>query len=130
MNIVEYLGAVKERLTTDPVVSDFTVVRERITLADGHMRARLSLRDGSTLEFSEYVRRLPRGEIEVVTYSYHWADADGRLLRRWDNTPHFPGLPCFPHHVHHGSQDAVVPGAPVSIARILDEIARLVSPRP
>lgn len=57
------------------------------------------------------------------TYSYHWADTEGRLIRRWDNTPHFPNLPGFPHHVHNGRAATVSPGQPVNVFTVLDEIA-------
>jgi hypothetical protein len=127
MTVIEYLDAVKERLTTDPLVAGFSIGRERITLVDGHLRARLTISDGSQLEFSEYVQRSPDDQIKVVTYSYHWADADGNLIRRWDNTPHFPDLPGFPHHVHDGRAGSVVPGEPVSIFLVLDEITRLIT---
>ena len=127
MTVIEYLDAIKERLTTDPVVSDFSIIRERVTLVDGHLRARLTVSDGSLIEFSEYVQRSPDGQIDVVTYSYHWIDADGGLIRRWDNTPHFPDLPGFPHHIHDGRTGSVVPGEPVSIFVVLDEILRFLA---
>jgi hypothetical protein len=127
MTVIEYLDAVKERLTTDPLVAGFSIVRERVTLVDGHLRARLTISDGSQLEFSEYVQRSPDEQINVVTYSYHWADTDGNLIRRWDNTPHFPDLPGFPHHVHDGRAGSVLSGTPVSIFLVLDEIARLIT---
>ncbi len=127
MAVIEYLDAVKERLTTDPLVAGFSIIRERVMLVDGHLRARLTISDGSLLKFSEYVQRSPDDQIEVVTYSYHWADADGNLIRRWDNTPHFPDLPGFPHHVHDGRADSILPGKPVSIFLVLDEIARLLA---
>jgi hypothetical protein len=79
------------------------------------------------LEFSEYVQRSPDGQIDVVTYSYHWADTDGNLIRRWDNTPHFPDLPGFPHHIHDGSTGSVTRGKPVSIFLILEEITQFLS---
>jgi hypothetical protein len=127
VTIAEYLEAIKERLLTDPLVSGFRLVRERAALTDGHLRARLTLADGSQLEFSEYVQRSPDGPIQVMTYSYHWADAQGNLIQRWDNTPHFPNLPGFPHHVHDGRTGAVNPGQPVSIFVVLDEVARLLA---
>lgn len=123
MTISDYFTAVKERLLTDASVVAFHVVRERVTLSDGHLRARLTLRDDSLLEFSEYVQRSPDGSIDVVTYSYHWTDAQGSLIRRWDNTPHFPTLPGAPHHVHDGSSGNVQTGQPTSILLVLDEIA-------
>jgi len=71
MTIEAYLDSIKERFVTDPIVISFHVIRERSTLIDGHLRARLALADGSQLEFSEYVQRSPGGGIVVMTYSYH-----------------------------------------------------------
>jgi hypothetical protein len=90
MTIKAYLDSIKERFVTDPIVTRFHTVRERSTLVDGHLRARLDLGDGSQLKFSEYVQCSPASEIAVITYSYHWADASNQLIKRWDNTPHFP----------------------------------------
>ena len=122
MTIDAYLEAMKERFVTDPLVTQFQVIRERSTLMDGYLRARLTLADGSQLELSEYMQRSSAGEIVVITYSYHWADAHNQLITRWDNTPHFPDLPGFPDHIHDGATGQVTPGQPMSIFTVLDEI--------
>ncbi len=57
----------------------------------------------------------------VVTYSYHWADKDGAVIRSWDNTPHHRELPNFPHHIHE-HDGTVLSGQPVSIFDVLNEI--------
>jgi len=123
MTIEAYLHTMKERFVTDPIVTSFHVIRERSTLVDGHLRAQLALADGSQLEFSEYMQRSHTGEIAVITYSYHWTDADNHLIKRWDNTPHFPDLPEFPDHIHDGATGRVTTGQPMSIFAVLDEIA-------
>jgi uncharacterized protein DUF6516 len=123
MTIDAYLEAMKERFVTDPLVTHFQVLRERSTLMDGYLRARLTLADGSELELSEYMRRSSAGEMIVITYSYHWADANNQLITRWDNTPHFPDLPGFPDHIHDGATGQVTPGQPMSIFTVLDAIA-------
>jgi hypothetical protein len=123
MTIEAYLDSIKDRFVTDPIITSFHVIRERSTLIDGHLRARLALADGSQFEFSEYVQRSPAGEIAVITYSYHWADADDQLIRRWDNTPHFPDLPGFPDHIHDGATGEVTPGQPINIFAVLHAIA-------
>src|SRR4030067_368066 len=33
-------------------------------------------------------------------YSYHWQDANGNLITRWDNSPHHREIFTFPHHKH------------------------------
>src|SRR5919106_1722591 len=123
MTIEAYLDSIKERFVTEPTVTSFHVIRERSTLIDGHLRARLALADSSQLEFSEYVQRSPTGEIVVITYSYHWADTNNQLIKRWDNTPHFPDLPGFPDHIHDGATGQVTSGQPMSIFAVLAEIA-------
>ena len=125
--IADYLERVKERLLDDPIVSSFHIIRERVELFDGYMRVRLTLKDGSFLEFAEYARRTAGEYVEIATYSYHWADADGKLIRRWDNTPHFPDLPEFPHHIHDELTGEVTPGHGVDIFVVLDEITQRLS---
>lgn len=123
----EYLDSIKARLFTDQLVRTVYVRRERVTEAEGHIRARLEFFDSDWLEFSEYFRRTGESGIEVVTYSYHWATAEGSLIQRWDNTPHFPELPGFPHHMHVGEPEEVGAGSAVSIFGVLDEINRRVN---
>ncbi len=123
MRPAAYLETIKELLVANPVVSEFTIRRERMTLTDGYIRARVELVDESWLEFSEYVQRQADDAIEVVSYSFHWADSEGRLKRRWDNTPHYPGLYGFPHHVHEGVSGEVFEGERVSIFDILDIVS-------
>jgi len=127
MSPAEYLDSVKERLLTDPIVAGFHIRRERVTVSDGHFRVRVSISDGTLLEFSEYVERTQEGGIQVPVYSYHWVNAEGDLIRRWDNTPHFPDLPGYPHHVHDGQSGATLPGQPMDIAAILDHIQRVLA---
>ena len=123
MTIDAYLEAMKERFVMDPLVTHVQVLRERSTLMDGYLRARLTVADGSQLEFSEYMQRSSAGEIVVITYSYHWANANHQLITRWDNAPHFPELPGFPDHRHDGATGEVTTGHPMSIFTVLDAIA-------
>ena len=53
------------------------------------------LTDGSRLELRDYAFADGRRK-----YAYHWMKADGKLLRRWDNAPHWPDVATAPHHVH------------------------------
>jgi hypothetical protein len=116
----DYLAAIKERLITDPHILHFHIRKERIALQDGFLRARLTLVDNSMLEFAEYFQITERGDVEVLTYSFHWADAQGQLIKRWDNTPHFPELDGFPDHLHDGKTGQVQASMPMNLFRVLD----------
>jgi hypothetical protein len=126
MTPAEYLTLVKERLVIDPVIDSFRILRERETLVDAYLRARLTLIDASQIEFAEYVQ-FPAGKPLVTTYSYHWTDEAGTLIRRWDNTPHFPEMPGFPHHVHTGPEAQPAPASPADIFTVLDEVSRRIN---
>lgn len=94
-------------------------VQEIIPLrVDFHaFRLKAILADGSTLRINEqyYHDRLE-------TYAYYWLDQDNRLLIGWDNAPHHPHLPTFPHHKHVGSQDNRQPSEETSPEDILAAI--------
>jgi len=122
MTPAEHLDAVKECLLADPAVAEFRIRRQRATSIDAHIRARVTAADGSLLEFSWYVARDLTGELRVLVYSYHWESREGALITRWDNTPHFPGLLGFPHHIHHGDTYDALPGQAMDIFAVLDHI--------
>jgi hypothetical protein len=121
----DHLESVKNLLLTDFRIKAYQIVREFEETQKCYIRARLTLSDGSFLEFSEYIEKGLENEIQITDYSYHWIDNDGRMLRRWDNTKHFPKLKNFPHHVHIGENE-VASGAPINIFMILDEIAKII----
>ena len=117
-----YLDTIKERLVTDPTIPSFRMICERSTLIDKHLRDRLERVDGSRLKFYEYMQRSPTGEIVVITYSHHGATANNELITRWDNIPHYPGLPGFPHHIHDGTTGEGTSVEPMSIFSVLNAI--------
>jgi len=123
MKPVNYLESVKDRLGSDSFLSGFRIIREYSNPETAHIRARIIISNGSYLEFYEYIEQVGKGELQIKTYSYHWADKDNRLIRRWDNTKHFPKLKNFPHHIHDGETGEVTSGKPINIFEVLDEIA-------
>lgn len=126
MTPAEYLESVIDHLSEVSIISSSRIIREYSNPNKAHLRARLTFVDNSYLEFYEYIERGGNGEINVKTYSYHWAGENNELIRRWDNTPHFPKSENFPHHIHIGENE-VMPGAPINIFAILDEIAKIIT---
>lgn len=48
------------------------------------------------------------------------------LAFRYDDTPHYPDLPGFPHHKHVDQESAVVPAKPPDLAAVVAEIEQLI----
>ena len=77
--------------------------------------------DGSRLEITERVRIENRRPIKK-RYVYQYV-SEGDAVFRYDNAPHHPDLPSYPHHKHVGLQRiaAVEP----SLKQVLEEVAGL-----
>jgi hypothetical protein len=123
MNPFEYIESVKERLSTDSIVLGFDISREFSNLNEAFIRVRANLINGDVLDFSELIEQ--ETGLEIISYRFQWLDKNKQSIRRWDNAPHFPSLYNFPHHIHTG-KDQVVPGKPVNIFDILDEIGKTI----
>lgn len=120
-----YLDAIKLRLIASPIIAEYHILKERATRTDGYLRLRATLVNGDFLELVEAFEG-GASEIVVVDYRHQWMDAaQSQLRRRWDGAPHHPELSEFPHHVHVENENNVVPGHPMSILAVLDELERL-----
>lgn len=107
----QYFDAIETRLIESPVIVAYRMVSQEITTADGKLRIEAATSKGGQAEFFVYVAE-SEGGIQTFKYSFHWQDAQGQLIRRWDNAPHYPDLPNAPHHVH--KADGTVSGmAPI-----------------
>lgn len=60
--------------------------------------------------------------VEVIKYSFHWQSDDGKFIKRWDNAAHHPEIETYPHHLHEGAEDFVLPYQPVKFEEILQII--------
>ena len=121
MNPIDYVESVKERLSTDSIILSFDVIKEFANLYEGFIRVRANLINGDLLDFSEFIKQ--EDELEIASYRYQWLDQNKQHIRRWDNTPHFPKLKNFPHHIH-VREDDVISGKPIDIFGVLDEIGK------
>lgn len=114
-----YLTEVELALVGSPIVQEYEIVRFKINVDDGSIRLRAVLINGDFLEASEYFI-LRSGSRITVDYRYQWMDSTRmQLRRRWDSTPHYPGLANFPHHIHLDAEGTVVPGRVLSLLDLL-----------
>lgn len=91
-------------------------------------RFHVHLSDDGRLEIVErIIESKDDGKMFSTKYSFHWQDKHGTLIKRWDNAPHFPDLEGFPHHIHIGENDTVVPGKPIKALEMIAEVDRELS---
>jgi uncharacterized protein DUF6516 len=114
----DYLAHVRMRIIRSPGVIHWRVVREEIQGAMGLLRYRLALRDGGQLEAFERFD-IVEGKVRVLKYSFHWQDATGRRIKRWDNAAHHPEVATCPDHVHEGAEQNVLPHESVTFEDVL-----------
>lgn len=87
----------------------------------GRVNGAISFYDGSRLEFREVVA-IERYHPVKLLYRYQYVRA-GEAVLRYDNAPHHPDLPTFPHHKHVGNER--LPAAEPTLSQVLKEIAAL-----
>jgi len=99
-------------------VSSHQYEEDARTETEGFFKARVYFIDGSLLEFREFVNTAVR-PVQRYSYSFHYQKED-QLVFRYDDTPHHPELPTFPHHKHNGQKviDSIAP----SLQDVLHEI--------
>jgi hypothetical protein len=98
------------------IIQAYKITRFEQVGSSFRLRAQLEFIDGSLL----YLRETVLEGIERK-YSYHWQNADGNLLIRWDNAPDWE-IETFPHHKHVGSQQNVV----ASYERTLEQVLAVI----
>ncbi|HFQ92487.1 MAG TPA: hypothetical protein ENK32_00630 [Anaerolineae bacterium] len=119
-SIDDYYQSLLSAAAQFPFIHSSNISLDKRTSQTGLIRGDLYLADGSRLHFRELIEL----QTTVVRhmYSYHYQDADNILIFRYDDTPHYPDLPNFPHHKHVGSQNRVVTADAPTFAQVLQEI--------
>jgi hypothetical protein len=62
----------------------------------------------------------------LLKYRHHWQDRHSWILKRWDNAPHYPVIATYPHHLHGGAEDSVVPHPAITGLEVLQYILETV----
>ena len=127
--IEAYLQSIDALLSTSLLVHDVEIVRRSIRDTEFekvlHYRYRVLLANGDFIEMTERVLEA-QGRLEVTKYRHHWQNRDSRLLKRWDNAPHYPTIDTYPHHLHDGAEDSVVPHLVITGLEVLQYILETV----
>ena len=123
MPIEAYMQSLFDRVAAAPAVATSDIALDKRGPQAGLIRGDVYFANDSLLHFRELV------DLELnpprLMYSYHYQRADATLVFRYDDTPHYPDLPGFPHHKHTNAEANVSAVTPPDLAAVLDEIERL-----
>lgn len=122
----EYLVYVRSLILLDDQVQHWQIIREEAQGDNGVLRYRLLLRNQDLLDiFERFV--IVNGQVTVARYSYHWQRSTQEFIKRWDNAPHYPNLTTYPHHLHDGDENHVLPHSSIKITDVLTIIRQIIS---
>ncbi len=119
MLIEAYFQEIEQAVTQSPIVIDSRISTDKRSLYIGFVEGEVAFMDGSKLHFMEFVN--VKIAVNRYKYSFHYQDATGGLVFRYDMAPHHREISTFPHHKHLADGRVVEAMLP-SISDILEEI--------
>ncbi len=121
--IENYVQVLLNAVADSPIVGASNIQLDKRTNRSGLIRGDLFLGDGSRLHFRELVNL--EDQVVRLMYSYHYQDAAGQLIFRYDDTPHHTELDGFPHHKHIRQEGNVAVSEPPTLIEVLGEIEKI-----
>ena len=88
-----------------------------------NLRIRIRFFTGQLLELNEAII-VTDNSLMHLGYRYHFQDNKNKIIFRYDNTPHYPGLKSFPHHKH--TRINVISTAKPSILDVLNTAIKII----
>jgi hypothetical protein len=99
------------------IIRTYEVVQYEVVGLHSRLKLHISFVDDTVLHVRDIIL-----EGQQRKYAFHWQEASGRLLARWDNAAHWPNITTYPHHKHVGEAGHVVS----SDATTLDEVLAVI----
>lgn len=120
MNIDDYVGYLKGAISACPIITAYVLSIDRKTEDIAFIYGALEFRDGSILDFKEFVES--RDTVAKFKYAYNYR-APSDLIFRFDNAPdpRAIGLPSFPHHKHQ-SDGVIMASSEITLSDVLSMI--------
>jgi hypothetical protein len=116
MSIADYLGELEASIPQSPQIRARATTIRSFSDMHGRVELRLTFSDDSELHLAQVVN-LEEAD-PIGKYGYHYQDAKGALIFRYDNKMHFD-FPTFPNHKH--LSDKVVAAQRPSVADVVAE---------
>jgi hypothetical protein len=114
----DYLAQIHSLIVSNSKIQHWNILREEMQGNVGLFRYRLTLNNGDIVELFERFE-VTHQFVHRTKYSFHWQQAAGQLIKRWDNAAHHPEVMTHPFHVHDGDENNVLPSSPMNIIDVL-----------
>jgi len=106
-------------LSSSDLVIDVEIIAMTIEPKTQSLRAKAILKKGHVLYVNEGI-----GE-NYRRYSYH-LQRDDKMIRRWDNAPHWKDIRTFPFHLHLSDKDKPIECDEVFVNDVLSGIRDII----
>ena len=103
------------------IIASYDVLQFRMVGASYQFVAKVCLNNQTELHVKDYL--FLDG---TRKYSYHWQDAQGNCIARWDNAPHHQGVTNFPFHQHLGEDETIAESPPMKLNTVLDNLRKVI----
>lgn len=82
-----------------PLIITYQFQLVRLSPKTGYIEGRAFFIDQSWLSFFEFLS-LDEQKVNREKYRYQYMTKDNKMIFRYDNAPHHPGIKTFPNHKH------------------------------
>ena len=120
----DYLLYIRSVILLADQVQHWQIMREEAQGNTGLLRYRLFLQNDDLLDIFERFT-VEHGKTLITRYSYHWQRANQQVVKRWDNAPHYPTITTYPHHLHDGDENNVLPHPSIKLTDDLTLIRQI-----
>ena len=122
--IQRFVARFEHSITSNPVVLSSDIKKYFSPHDDAvYIRGTVLFTDASSLDLSLFIQKTGRA-LSVDKYRFHYMDRQSRMIFRYDNAPHHPGLSSFPHHKHLSNR--TITASFKELSDILEEISTII----
>ncbi len=97
------------------LIKNYIIIEEINDKAKSVLKIKVNFIDDTLLNIYESDSYI----LDKHKYGYQWISKYDELIHRWDNTPHHPHIPTFPHHQHIGDELDVHPSEKMTLYKVL-----------
>jgi len=119
--VKDYFSEIQNLLRRSAFIENVDVKYEAKSKTVGLIYGNIGMVDGSTLQFLELIDRKDN-EIIRPKYRFHFMDSGDKMIFRYDNAPHHPEVPTYPHHKHIRDEEKPKQSKEIGLRDVLSNI--------